>query len=122
MPMRNFGRKINTGMSSEFGQGVVGDEEFLPDKEEAEISHQVKVDASISLNLRADDILKHNEEVAGKIYKYDLPVTNEAIVFKSRQALALVEEEKELTPNQKLFDHLECDKDTAFESFIVKHH
>ena len=37
--MRKFARKINTGMSKEFGQGDIGDEEFLPDKEDAEIKH-----------------------------------------------------------------------------------
>ena len=38
LPTRSFSRKI-FGMSKEFGQGAIGDEEFLPDREEAEISH-----------------------------------------------------------------------------------
>jgi len=38
LPTRNFSRKI-FGMSKEFGQGAIGDEEFLPDREEAEITH-----------------------------------------------------------------------------------
>ena len=97
-PNRCFSRKI-FGMSKEFGQGAIGDEEFLPDKEEAEIKHSIKVGASISLDLRADDILKHNEDVAGTIYKYDLPVANAPIVFKSKQALMLVDEVETLTAN-----------------------
>lgn len=69
-----------------------------------------------------EDMLKHREDAGGMLYKYDLPVENKPIAFKSKQALALVEKEAELTPLQKLFDELDCDKDTAFESFIVKHH
>lgn len=101
---------------------MIEDEEFLPDKEEAEIKHQVKQDATISLSISVDDILKHNEEVGGTIFKYDLPVINSPIVFKSKQALALVDEAEEMTSVENLFSQLDCDKDTAFESFIVKHH
>ena len=36
LPTRGF-NKINTGVANEFGQGNIGDEEFLPDKEEKEI-------------------------------------------------------------------------------------
>ena len=56
------------------------------------------------------------------IYKYDLPVENLAITFKNAKALALAQEEAMSTPTMKLFEELECDKDTAFESFIIKHH
>lgn len=38
-------------------------------------------------------MLKHNEEIGGKIYKYDLPVQNETLVFKNETALILQEEE-----------------------------
>ena len=55
------------------------------------------------------------------LYKYDLPVENQAIVFKSKQALALMEKKPELTSTQSLFKELDCDKDTAFESFVIKH-
>ena len=114
--------KINTGVANEFGQGNIGDEEFLPDREEKEIDLQVEQEATISLNIGMEDMLKHREDAGGMLYKYDLPVENKPIVFKSKEALALVEKETELTPLQKLFDELDCDKDTAFESFIVKHH
>ena len=59
----------------------------------------------------------------GKIYKYGLLVSNEAIKFKNGAGLITQEEEKEAnTTTENLLDLLECDKDTAFESFIVKHH
>ena len=119
--MRGY-RKINRGVAKEFGQEIIEDEEFLPDKEEAEIKHQVRSEATISLNISVDDILKHNEDVGGTIFKYDLPVVNSAITFKSKQALALFDEVEELTSVENLFSQLDVDKDTAFESFIVKHH
>lgn len=67
-------------------------------------------------------MLKHNEDVGGTIFKYDLPVVNSAIVFKSKQALMVTDDVEENTATENLFSQLECDKDTAFESFIVKHH
>ena len=36
LPRRSF-KKINTGVANEFGQGNIGDEEFLPDQEEKQI-------------------------------------------------------------------------------------
>ena len=56
------------------------------------------------------------------IYKYDLPVENIPITFKNAKALALAKEEEMNTPMQTLMEELDCDKDTAFESFIIKHH
>lgn len=56
------------------------------------------------------------------IYKYDLPVENISISFKNAKALALANEELTTTPTMRLMEELECDKDTAFESFIIKHH
>ena len=67
-------------------------------------------------------MLKHNEEVGGTVFKYDLPVVNAGIVFKSKQALRVLDQVDEMTATENLFSQLECDKDTAFESFIVKHH
>ena len=53
------------------------------------------------------------------IFKYDLPVLNMAIKFNT--ALALLDEDKEAdTQVEKLFEILDCDKDTAYESFIIK--
>ena len=66
-------------------------------------------------------MLRHDEEFDGTIYKYDLPVGNKPLVFKRQQALALLEEERPLTGVQNLMTALECGKDTAYESFIVKH-
>ena len=62
-------------------------------------------------------------EVNGKVYKYGLLLSNEPINFKNGEGLITQEEEKEAnTVTENLLDMLECDKDTAFESFIVKHH
>ena len=59
--------------------------------------------------------------MSGKIFKYELPVINEEISFRSKAALVKAEEKETLTFTEKLFDALECDKDTAFESFVIKH-
>ena len=56
------------------------------------------------------------------IYKYDLPVENLPITFKNAKALALANEQEMNTPMMTLMEELDCDKDTAFESFIIKHH
>lgn len=79
-------------------------------------------DAQVTLANKADDQLRHNEEVGGMIYKYDLPVENMPITFRNAKALALAKEEESTTPTMRLMEELECDKDTAFESFIIKHH
>lgn len=53
------------------------------------------------------------------IYKYDLPILNMPIKFHNK--LATIDENKELvTETMNLFEALECDKDTAYESFIIK--
>jgi hypothetical protein len=63
-------------------------------------------------------MLKHDEEVAGIIYKYDLPVQNMPIAFKTQ--LILREEEIPPTATESLFEQLQLDKDTAYESFVIK--
>ena len=69
-------------MRSEYGQQF--EDDFLPDNEEAEIEKQVQDEARLALNRRPlDQMLKHNEEMNGTIYKYDLPVDNKPIVFRS---------------------------------------
>ena len=66
-------------------------------------------------------MLRHKEEFDGTNFKYDLPVENKPITFKREAMLALVETEVPLTSVQNLMAALDADKDTAFESFIVKH-
>lgn len=62
--------------------------------------------------------LLHGDD-GGMVYKYDLPVVNSPITFHT--SLVVVDDEKEaLTQVEKLFDNLDCDKDTAYESFIIK--
>ena len=63
-------------------QGAVRDEEFLPDREMAEIEYQRMMDSSIKVNKKPDSMLKHHEEHGGEIYKYDLPIENKPIAFK----------------------------------------
>ena len=108
-------------MAAEFGQGDLNDDEFLPDKEQAEIDAQTKEESTISLDIGGTDALRE-KDVGGTVFKYDLPVENTAITFKSQQALALKEQVLPDTACENLFSKLECDKDTAFEGFIVKHH
>lgn len=65
--------------------------------------------------------MRHNTEFSGTLFKYDLPVVNTPIMFR-KSALAVIGEGEEdvRTSNQKLLELLEVDKDTAFESFIIK--
>jgi len=42
-----------------------------------------KLESTLSVFKRPDDMLRHLEEVGGILYKYDLPVENTPIVFKS---------------------------------------
>jgi len=76
-------------MSEEFGQGAINDDEFLPDKEQLELRLHEVMDASLTIANRADSKLKHNEDVGGVIFKYDLPVGNIPITFKNAMALIL---------------------------------
>ena len=80
------------------------------------------MEASITISTKANDQLRHNEEVAGQVFKYDLPIENIPIAFKNAAALILSEEKEIITPTQNLMDELDCDKDTAFESFSIKLH
>jgi len=76
----------------------------------------------MQINIRADDMLVHNEDVGGVLHKYDLPTVNTPITFRNQNALLDMEEAKlkELTATEQLLTELECDKDTAYESFIIK--
>ena len=114
-------RKIEAQVSSEFGQSR-GDEEFLPDREDAEIRQREKDESTITLDLKDDDSLRVAEDVGGKMFKYDLPLENEPILFKSKSALMVQDQALEPTAVENLYDVLEMDKDTAFETFIIKHH
>ena len=92
-------RRLGTGnlksaVAGEFGQAA--DDSFLPDRELLELDHEAKQESTISL--KGTDVLRHKEEFEGTIYKYDLPVGNVPIVFKRQAALALLEQEVELTP------------------------
>lgn len=65
-------------------------------------------------------MLRHNSDFNGILYKYDLPTVNQPIVFRSMADLINIEEDNKLTTTESLLKELECDKDTAFESFIIK--
>ena len=76
----------------------------------------------MTLQQRPDSLLRHNTDFNGILYKYDLPTVNQAIVFRNAQnALQNIQEEEQLTATETLFKDLDCDKDTAFESFVIKH-
>ena len=71
------------------------------------------------IDRKDEDKLMHGED-GGMIYKYDLPVLNSPLQFDNKlitmdQANVEVE-----TQVEKLFEILDCDKDTAYESFIIK--
>ncbi len=70
-------------MRKEFGQDLQDD--FLPEREELEIEHQLKMESSMTLQQRPDSLLRHNTDFNGILYKYDLPTLNQAIVFRSAQ-------------------------------------
>jgi len=67
--------------------------------------------------MKPKETLIHNVEHSGVIYKYDLPVVNQPIQFRGD---LVVKEEVENTPVENLMEHLSVDKETAYESFIVK--
>ena len=41
------------------------------------------MEASITISTKSDDKLRHNEDVAGQVFKYDLPIENLPISFKN---------------------------------------
>jgi len=69
-------------------------------------------------NSRELDEIKHNQEENGKLYKYGLPAKNE-LAFTE---LIPAPEEPELpkTSTENLFDLLELDKESSYESLILK--
>ena len=70
---------------------------------------------------KPDSMLRHGEELGGVVYKYDLPVVNQPIVFRSQQ-LALRDENEQPTAVESLLAALDVDKDTSYESFVIKMH
>ena len=85
-------------MGKDFGQTAMSDDEFLPEQEDLELRIRSELDASLTISTKADGKLRHNEEVGGTVFKYDLPVENLPIEFRSMKALAAVNEEESATP------------------------
>lgn len=56
-------------------------------------------------------MLRHNTDFGGELYKYDLPVANRPIVFRSQNALITAEEAgvSALTATETLMEELGCD-------------
>ena len=117
------GRALLTTGKRAFVQNIVRkstmmkDEDFLPELEELEIEHQTKLESTLTVHKKPDNMLKHQEEYGGILYKYDLPVENKPVIFKSQN---IVPVEEPNTAVENLFETLEIDKDTAYESFIIK--
>lgn len=110
--LRNF--------ASPAGSDLLEKEEVVydPDREEKEMKFDQMVKSISRIERKEESELLHGED-GGTIYKYDLPVLNQPIVFHNK--LMVIDQEKEaLTQVQELFDILDCDKDTAYESFIIK--
>ena len=97
----------------------INDDEFLPELEKKEIEHQQKLESTISVKKKPDDMLRHGEEFGGITYKYDLPTVNSPIIFRSQQ-LALKDENEIQTVVENLLEQLMVDKDTSYESFVIK--
>jgi len=83
-------------MSDQFGQGPV-DEEFLPDREELEMQLMTEMESTVTLSTKNDKQLREKVEIAGTIFKYDLPVENVPIVFKNELALTITDAKESLT-------------------------
>ena len=66
-------------------------------------------------------MLLHNEEYGGIIYKYDLPIQNQPVKFRS-QLLTTMDENLINTSVENLYSALDIDKDTSYESFTIKLH
>lgn len=113
-------RQIVAPQQRQFAGGAdsVQPTDYDPEYDEREIMFN-KMVASIQPIERKDETeLLHGEE-GGMIYKYDLPIINQPIVFHNK--LVVVDQEREaLTQVEELFDILDCDKDTAYQSFIIK--
>ena len=69
--------------SSPLAGSALNDDEFLPDFEKKEIAHQERMESTISVQKKPDNMLKHGEEFGGIVYKYDLPIVNTPISFRS---------------------------------------
>jgi hypothetical protein len=63
------------------------DEDFLPERLEAEEKHAKKLDTTMVLDKQVDQDQLKPKELGGKMYKYELPLVNEPISFKSNSAL-----------------------------------
>ena len=80
------------------------------------------MESTIQVHKKPDDMLRHGEEHGGVLYKYDLPVVNTPITFRSQQLATLTEEEARPTPVENLLGALAVDKDTSYETFVIKMH
>lgn len=103
-PRRLFSmnERLKKGMRKEFGQDYQSD--FLPDLEEQQDQINLENETTLKMGRRSREIIKHNEDYGGTLYKYDLPITNLPIVFRSKNNLATQgEAESTLTYTESLF-------------------
>ena len=93
---------------------------FDPEYEEKQMIFDQMVRSTKKIERKDEDELLHGED-GGMVYKYDLPVVNLPILFNKSLIVLGEKDQKEVTtPVIKLFEILDCDKDTAYESFIIK--
>jgi hypothetical protein len=59
------------------------------------------MESSITVTKKPDNMLRHDEEIGGMLYKYDLPVENLPVTFKSQ---LIVSEDIPNTPTENLLD------------------
>ena len=69
----------------------------------------LKMESTITLSQRPNDLLRHNTEYNGLLYKYDLPTQNTAIILRNKNSMVASEETDILTPTENLLNGLEVD-------------
>jgi hypothetical protein len=74
----------------------------LPEQEKLIAEFELKRETTITLSQRPDEMLRHNTDFNGILYKYDLPITNQPITFRNQSDLVNVEEENKLTLTESL--------------------
>lgn len=86
---------------------------------EQQAEYQNKLEATQIISRDMNQQMKHNIDIQGMLYKYDLPVQNKELEFDHLKALMNLEAQ-ESTPNVNLWETLELDKTSSFEQYVIK--
>ena len=77
--------------------------------EQMEINNMLRMESKKTISQRPNDLLRHNTEYNGLLYKYDLPTQNTAIILRNKNSMVASEETDILTPTENLLNGLEVD-------------